>query len=131
MTTIGRVDFFANVDGPWVSRSREDFAGELDALAGRLLLVRAAGGDRAAEDFSEAEQFVIGVKDAAAWTLGVTTKAPFQPGVTVVSDAELSRRVADAQLLISLGTVARFYSQGVKAWLFWLIGRGEHVEYPA
>jgi hypothetical protein len=129
MTKIGRVDFFANVDGPWPNRCRDEFAVELDRLAGHLLVLMAAGKDRPAEDFSASEQFVIGVKDAAAWTLGVSSKAPFRGGVTVVSDRALGERVADAVLLIRLDTQVRYYAEGVRAWLLWLAGDGDGVRY--
>ncbi len=130
MTAVGRVDFFANVDGPWPLRSRADFGVQLDQLAIRLRLVAAGGVHRGGDELSVGEQFTIGVKDAAAWTLGISSKAPFVPGVTVVSDSALGARVADAQLMVSLGAEARYYAAGVRAWLFWLTGVVESVEYP-
>jgi hypothetical protein len=131
MTGIGRVDFFANVDGPWLARCREEFAVELSRLAGQLLEFQAWGQEERMDDLSEREKYVLGVKDAAKWTLGVSRKAPFRPGKTAVSNAQVAETVDSAQAVSRLNPHFRPYAEGVKAWLFWLTGTDGALRYPS
>jgi len=131
MTSVGRVNFAANVSGPWTCRTREDFLRELDRLAERLRLMLDAGLKEEVENLTRGQKFTIGVKDAAAWTLGKTQKAPFGPELVVVSDASVGALVTEAFQITRMETIARDYAFGVLVWLLWLFGEGSPtINYP-
>jgi hypothetical protein len=125
------MDFAANVDGRWAP-SWSAFEIELRRLTALMGRVEAAGANRAPEELTDLEQFVQGVKMAAAWTLGTSSVPPLSGNVPApVSNAAIARVVANAERVMVRQPVIRRYAEGVGAWLLWITGQAPEIAYPA
>ncbi|MEJ2579700.1 MAG: hypothetical protein P8Z68_11510 [Kineosporiaceae bacterium] len=131
-SAMRRVNFSANVDGPWSHRSQADLAGELVRLTRYTARVRTPGLDCAPESLSPVEAFVHGAAAAAMWTVGLTSRAPIgtRPlalsNKTITEQREAAGRRADAP-----GRARANVAAGVAAWLDWLTGKRPEMDYPA
>lgn len=124
-------DFAANVDGPWVCRSWDEFAVEMNALTEAYTHLREAGLGRDIDEFSDRELFVKGVYRAMRWTLAVTQESPLGFCPAVVSNAEVAAQEALGQRMATASdrTIA-WVAAGVVFWLRWIMGKNEVIAYP-
>jgi hypothetical protein len=123
-------DFAANTDGPW-PLPWSAFEREIGKLAAadrqRLGL-----GEVPLSRLSPLHGFVLGVRSAMEWTLGLAAKPPFWPGPPVlVSDAAIGRALYNAGNVAARGRADLFwYAEGAQAWLRWIAGLVPEIVYP-
>ena len=128
------VNLGMNVDGAG-PRSGEKVVAELHRIVGHLDTLHAAEsrlgpGESLPEASLPLELFCQGARDTSAWTLGMSPAGPFHPGVLQVSDATVELMILSCRHLVTLGTELSLFAVGALAWLEWLIGARERVDYP-
>lgn len=123
-------DFAANTDGPWPLpwSAFEREIGKLAAADRERLRV----GEVPLSRLSPLHGFVLGVRSAMEWTLGLAAKPPFWPGPPVlVSDAAIGRALHNAGNVAARGRAdLHWYAQGAQAWLLWIAGLESEIVYP-
>jgi hypothetical protein len=125
------MNFSANVDGPWLVRTWDDFVVELDQLTEHLAALKAVGSSTDVVELPAAE-FVLGVRAAANWTLGVWSQAPATQRPLTVSDEAVVEQAQIARgLALGDDAALRLYGAGAFAWLRWLTGMETSIAYPA
>jgi hypothetical protein len=129
------LDLGVNVDWTW-PRLGGEVASEVKRLARvldgiRAVEARLGPGESLPEASLPLELFCQGARDAAAWTLGLSPAGPFHSGALPVSNATVELTVLSCRYLSTLGTELSLFAVGALAWLEWLIGEWESIEYPA
>jgi hypothetical protein len=93
----------------------------VDARAARgLVTPQRDGMDRA----------VLGIYNAAQWTVGDLAIAPVLKRRLPVTGRNLSDELVGAELWSQSGEVGAAYGLGVMAWLLWMVGQRDRVQYP-
>jgi len=120
-----------DTSGGWARSPRE--VEDACAILGGQMQQIAARGARTVAQLSVGEHYALGVRAAAQWTTG--------RGAAPLSDEELPPDVESAVTVLALaeylmgsdgtpGTVVAL-ARGVRAWLRWLVGVQERMEFLA
>jgi hypothetical protein len=112
--------------GPW-SRSTGEIEGAW-AVLGALVSILTARPERAAAQLSDEERYLLGMRAAARWTLGLTALTPLTgaPEKPTSARAVVELRAADPTTSGGAAVAA-----GCRGWLGWLLGEVDDLVFPA
>lgn len=107
---------------------------ELDREWGRVVELVAemtSGPARRASELSPGERYVMGVRAAARWTLGDSSRTPTSGRELEMSGAQIRAELALAERVVDRRAAGWAYASGVLEWLLWVTGAREELPpYP-
>jgi hypothetical protein len=76
------------------------------------------------------DRAVLGIYNAAQWTVGDLAIAPVLKRRLPVTGRTLTDELVGAELWSQSGEVGAAYGFGVMSWLLWMVGQRDRVHYP-